>query len=93
MTDTITAYTGSVTGSLADAQPVELHREIVVRYRSLDGCGKRRSFKTLKGAQKFAHYWIGEAPCLGSSYAVSNDGIGKITVSGCTLAELFPNGA
>ena len=33
---------------------------------------------------------IGRHPELGGHYAVSGDGVGKITCDGCTLAELFP---
>lgn len=64
--------------------------EITVRYRSLDGYSKSSKFKTLAGAQKFAHKWVGAHPDIGGFYAVSNDGMGRITVAGCTLAELFP---
>ena len=64
--------------------------KITVRYSSIDRYSKTRKFKTLKGAQKFAHEWVGEHPELGWGYAVSFDGIGKITVEGVTLAELFP---
>ena len=64
--------------------------EIIVRYSSCDGYSERRKFKTLKGAQKFAHRWIGEHPEIGSCYAVSGEGVGKITVQGCSLRELFP---
>jgi hypothetical protein len=66
---------------------------IIVHYESIDSYGrvKTRSFKSLKGAQKYAHDWIGPCPSLGGYYAVSDDGVGKITVSGdATLAELFP---
>ena len=65
--------------------------EIKVRYSSIDRFGKSRKFKTLAGARKFAHDWIGAHPEIGSTYAVSGDGIGKITCSGCTLRELFPS--
>jgi hypothetical protein len=63
---------------------------IVVRYQSIDRFSKTRTFKTLAGAQKFAQNWVGKTPDLGSSYAVSEDGIGKITVSGASLLDLFP---
>lgn len=63
---------------------------IKVTYASVDGCRKSRTFKTLAGAQKFAAAWVGETPDLGSYYAVSFDGIGKVTVQGCALAALFP---
>lgn len=68
-------------------------REIRVRYQSIDRFRKTAKFKTLKGAQRFAHDWVGEHPEIGSHYAVSGDGVGKITVTGATLAELFPGAA
>ena len=67
--------------------------EIQVAYRSVDGYSKTRKFKTLKGAQGFAQRWVGEAPDLGSHYAVSFDGVGRVTVAGCAIAELFPAAA
>jgi hypothetical protein len=65
--------------------------EITVLYTSIDRCRTRRKFKTLKGAQKFAHHLIGAHPEIGFHYAVSGDGIGKVQVTGATLAELFPD--
>ncbi|MHC4293935.1 MAG: hypothetical protein ACYSTX_06530 [Planctomycetota bacterium] len=65
---------------------------IKVKYSSIDHCHKYGTFKTLKGAQKFAHKWVGEHPDMGGWYAVSFDGIGKIEVSGdATLKDLFPS--
>jgi hypothetical protein len=63
-----------------------------VRYSSIDHFRETRSFKTLKGAHDYAVKRVGEHPDFGSwdvPYAVSFDGIGKITVEGCTLQELF----
>lgn len=68
------------------------HRDITVAYRACDGAKKTRRFKTLRGAMKFAHDYIGEAPTIGGTYAVSDDGIGTIYVNGATLHELFPKG-
>jgi len=62
---------------------------IKVKYSSVDGGGKSRSFKSLKGARKFAQDWVGKNPEIGSTYAVSGDGIGKIEVMGAKLADLF----
>ena len=62
---------------------------IKVKYSSVDGGGQSRSYKSLKGARKFAQSWVGKNPELGSSYAISGDGIGKIQVEGCALKELF----
>lgn len=66
---------------------------ITIVYSSVDGGWTTRKFKTLKGARAFAHKWVGGHPEIGSSYAVSGDGIGKVTVQGATLAELFPAAA
>jgi hypothetical protein len=63
---------------------------IKLRYSSVDGCGKQKSFKSLKGARKYAQEMVGKNPEMGSRYAVSGDGIGKIVViEGAALAELF----
>lgn len=63
---------------------------ITVHYLAVDGCKRVHKFKTLKGAQTFAQEYVGETPELGSFYAVSGDGIGRVTVDGCDLRELFP---
>ena len=67
-------------------------RDITMRYRSLDHYSVTRHFTTLEGARKCAWKWVGETPSvsLGFSYAVSDDGIGKVEVSGATFAEVFP---
>lgn len=63
---------------------------IKVRYSSFDSRrGKWRSFKTLRGARKYAQHWIGKHPEMGSTYAVSGDGIGKIEAEGVELRKLF----
>jgi len=66
---------------------------ITVTYSSIDRFRKKRSFKTLKGARVFAQNWVGKNPEIGSTYAVSGDGVGKITVAGAKLADLFGDGA
>ena len=65
---------------------------IRIRYRSLDRFSQSRTFKTLAGAQRYAQKWVGQTPDISEAfgYAVSDDGIGKITVSGCSLKDLFP---
>ena len=69
-------------------------RNIVVIYTSIDRLRKRRKFKTIKGAKRFAHKWVGPTPEIGGWYAVSGDGWGKIEVEeGTTLRELFPDAA
>jgi hypothetical protein len=63
---------------------------IKVRYSSIDGCGTTRTFKSLEGATNYAQKWVGKHPEIGSSYAVSGDGVGKVQVQGCSLTDLFP---
>lgn len=63
---------------------------ITVTYTSIDRLRKKRSFKTLAGARRFAHSYIGAHPDIGLGYAVSFDGLGKVEWSGTTAAELFP---
>jgi len=63
---------------------------ITIRYSSIDCCRKTRKFKTLAGARRFAQKMIGKTPEMGSYYAVSGDGVGKVEVSGAFLHELFP---
>jgi len=62
---------------------------IVVTYDSIDGVRKRQKYWSLKEARAFAVKWVGENAEFGTGYAVSQDGIGKVTVQGCTLQELF----
>ena len=62
---------------------------ITVRYSACDGARITRRFKTREGARRFAVKYVGEHPEIGFSYAISGDGVGKVTVSGCTLEDLF----
>ena len=64
---------------------------ITVTYEAIDGYHTSRPFKTLAGARKFATDYIGDSPEVyeGSSYAVSFDGIGRITCSGIPVYNLF----
>ena len=64
--------------------------KITVFYSAADGAKITRTFKTLTGAQKFAHKWVGAYPEISPRYAVSGDGVGKITVDGAMLRDLFP---
>jgi hypothetical protein len=63
---------------------------ITVRYSSVDGFHQTRRFEQLSAARRHAQKWIGEFPEVGSDYAISDDGVGKITVEGATLNDLFP---
>lgn len=67
--------------------------QIKVRYSSIDHFRQTRRYTTLAGARLYAHRWIGAHPEMGTHYAISGDGVGKIEVTGCTLAELFPSDA
>jgi hypothetical protein len=63
---------------------------ITVYLVSVDGFSKRRKFKTLKGAQRFAQAYAGETPELAGSYAISGDGVCRIMADGARLKDLFP---
>ncbi len=63
---------------------------IIIRYSACDGFGETKKFASLTGARRYAQRGLGETPELGSHYAISGDGIAKITVEGCALTDLFP---
>jgi len=63
---------------------------ITVSYSAIDGFRQSRRHKNLTAARAFAVAMVGAHPeTYGSSYAVSDDGVGTVRVTGCTLAELF----
>jgi hypothetical protein len=62
---------------------------ITIVYTSIDRVRKVRKFKTLAGARKFALDWVGPQDVVGGGYAVSDDGVGKVTWDGVTRRELF----
>lgn len=65
---------------------------IVIEYDAVDGVHSRGEFSNLRNARAYAQRMVGKTPELGRWYAVSSDGIGRISlVYGCTLAELFPD--
>lgn len=63
---------------------------IRVRYTSVDGFRKSRTFKTIEGARAFARRYVGPTPEIGGWYAVSGDGIGKIDAN-VPMSALFPD--
>lgn len=67
--------------------------KISVTYSTVDHYHERRQYTTLAAARRFAQKWLGHHPEIGSSYAISDDGVGKITVIGSGLADLFPEKA
>jgi hypothetical protein len=62
---------------------------IKLYFSTIDGCRNVKRFKTLAGARKAAHERVGRYPEIGSTYAVSGDGVVKVTVAGCSLNALF----
>jgi hypothetical protein len=60
-----------------------------ITYTSIDGVRKTRSFKTSQAARRFAIKMVGPQDAEGGDYAVSADGVGKVTWSGVTRAHLF----
>jgi hypothetical protein len=63
--------------------------KITLIYTAVDGYRDRRTFKTLRGAQKYAQDRVGTAPD-GYSYLVSPDGVGTLDYEGCSRLDLFP---
>lgn len=66
--------------------------EIKLHYSTIDRYSKSATFKTLAGARRFAYKWVGQHPDVSEAfgYAVSSDGMGKVTFWGVTSSELFP---
>lgn len=65
-------------------------RLIKLYFSTVDNCRSVKTFATLAGAQKAAWDRLGKHPEIGSTHAVSGDGVVKVTVVGTTLKELFP---
>lgn len=67
---------------------------IKVRYEATDGYKETKRFTRLDKAQEYAESMVGERPEISQTfgYAVSQDGIGKVTVSGdAVIEDLFPS--
>lgn len=67
---------------------------IKLTFSTVDRFRETRTFKTLKGARKYAQGKIGTHPEVSRTfgYAVSSYGDAKIEIrEGCTFAELFPS--
>lgn len=64
--------------------------KITLTRHAADGYRQTRSFRTIEGARRFAHGWIGMRVELGSSYAVSYDGMCTLSVAGARLRDVFP---
>lgn len=65
---------------------------IKLHFETLDGIRKTKRFKTLSGARVAAQGWVGKDAEIGRWYAVSADGVVKVTAEGCTLNDLWPDG-
>jgi hypothetical protein len=65
---------------------------ITVYYSSIDGVQLKEVCADLQHAREWAHYWVGPHPTIGTigKYAVSDDGVGKVSVAGCSITDLFP---
>ena len=64
--------------------------KIQTLYTAVDGFTQRRSFYSLKVAQRYAQERMGQFPDLAGTVAVSFDGVATLHVSGATLEDLFP---
>lgn len=66
-----------------------MEQTIEIRYRACDGFSAVKKFKTLAGARRYAQKMVDTAVEFGPYYAVSFDGIGRITVTGIDIKKLF----
>jgi hypothetical protein len=67
--------------------------KIKLRFSSCDGGSRVKVFKSIAGARKAVIHQLGN-PEIGSSYAVSGDGVCKCEVSGdASVRDLFPQEA
>jgi len=67
--------------------------QVQLHYSSLDDReGAMHDFDTVEAAGVWARKMLGDHPELGSYYAVSGDGVGKImsNTGGLLTADLFP---
>lgn len=62
---------------------------ISITYLAVDGFTETRAFETHAEARTYAVHWIGAHPEIGRSYAISGDGIGRITAEGIAIHDLF----
>lgn len=59
-------------------------------FDAVDGPIGRFQYKSLEAAQRAAQRRLGEAPEIGSLYAVSGDGVVTLRAEGASWGELFP---
>ncbi len=70
-------------------------REITVRNRAIDDFKEDKEFVNLEDTREYCIKYLGENFDIGSflsgdPYAISGDGINRLTVEGATWQELFP---
>jgi len=58
-------------------------------YESIDGYTEAKEFTDIIKAKEYAKECVGSYYNIGFFYAISNDGVGKITCEGITLKELL----
>jgi len=63
---------------------------ITLKYLAVDGFRTEKTFSSLKEAQEFAVLWAGARCEVGRTYAITYDGVGRLTWTGVTAEELFP---
>ncbi len=67
---------------------------IAVHNQASDGWSEIRFYKTLKGAREYCKKYLGQYFDFGvgftGAYAISGDGINRLTVEGTTFTDLFP---
>jgi len=71
---------------MGTCKPAKIH----LIFSTYDGIRAHHRFDALAEARAFSHNWIGRHPEIGSTYAISEDGVAKVeVVFGTTLEELF----
>jgi hypothetical protein len=66
-------------------------RDISISVRTSDNISETKKFKSLSGARTYAQKWVGKHPEGGGGSATSGDGVARITFTGATFDELFPD--
>ena len=61
---------------------------ILISFRDLGGYGEVKQFPDIVAAAEFARLCLGLDYEFGEMDMISGDGIGRLTVSGCTIGEL-----
>jgi len=78
---------------LQGTRPIETNgahnMTIKITIRAVDGFSQTRSFKTLAGARRYAVERVGDAPDLGTTYAVDLYGVVTLYAEGVSLQDLF----